>query len=411
MDGSNIFLIQSAGGGLRRPGTAGGGNLLTLSMGRDWGRYGAKVHLISNPDDPGAEGDRGFCETVVLPGIRSTDLGDYASLVLGTVFNFFLQFRALRTQIVPLVASSENSIVVATSPFLSDVLATLYLTKASKVPGAVYIFHIPRPPWWHSLRRGSPLRTAAAWASAQLTLALTKIGCQLPIVMNGSRSIRDSGWRFKEGFLNLNGFQVELDSSAPAKMATQDRDIDVGYVGRLASNKGLIDLIRATQIVLRQYPSLRVLICGWAPTHRYLDRLVRLVHNRGLESSIEIRGYVSPAEKVQLQSRIKLFVCPSYEEGWSLSVMEAVSRGAFPIVYDLPAYDYLGPEAARVSVGDFHELAKTISTHLGTWSNLKNNVDELKRQLVNYDTSTVAREQLLGLENFANKRRSRSYSE
>ncbi|EQD71146.1 glycosyl transferase group 1, partial [mine drainage metagenome] len=66
------------------------------------------------------------------------------------------------------------------------------------------------------------------------------------------------------------------------------------------------------------------------------------VAKEGLTGAITLFGHLSEEAKQDLLSASKLFVFPSYEEGWSLAVMEAAAYGCVPVVYDLPAYDYLG---------------------------------------------------------------------
>ena len=55
-----------------------------------------------------------------------------------------------------------------------------------------------------------------------------------------------------------------------------------------------------------------------------------------------------------------LFVFPSYEEGWSLAVMEAINFGLLPILYDIPAYDYVCDDKIKVKPGNVKEFSKKI---------------------------------------------------
>ena len=47
-------------------------------------------------------------------------------------------------------------------------------------------------------------------------------------------------------------------------------------------------------------------------------------------------------------------------DSWSLAVMEAAAYGCVPVTYDLPAYDYLGPSAVKVPVGNTEQMARVI---------------------------------------------------
>jgi glycosyltransferase involved in cell wall biosynthesis len=65
-------------------------------------------------------------------------------------------------------------------------------------------------------------------------------------------------------------------------------------------------------------------------------------------------------EKRKLLESASLFTFPSYEEGWALSVMEAVNLGLLPILYDLPAYDYLCSREIKGRAGDIQGFAERI---------------------------------------------------
>jgi glycosyltransferase involved in cell wall biosynthesis len=166
------------------------------------------------------------------------------------------------------------------------------------------------------------------------------------------------------------------------------------YVGRIAPNKGLADFIRAADVVRRSRPRVRALVCGWAPSEHFLARILSLVKRLALDDIVEVRGYVPPDEKSRLLSRAKLFVSPSYEEGWSLSVMEAILMGAMPVVYDLPAYDYLGPHVIKVPAGDIIGLATSILSALGNLTQLQDRVDQLGEIVAGYTPRGVASDQL-----------------
>jgi glycosyltransferase involved in cell wall biosynthesis len=64
--------------------------------------------------------------------------------------------------------------------------------------------------------------------------------------------------------------------------------------------------------------------------------LEHLVQSLGLESSVEVHGYVDDDAKAAFLARAGVFVSPSMHEGWGLSVIEANSYGCPAVAYPVP---------------------------------------------------------------------------
>ena len=105
------------------------------------------------------------------------------------------------------------------------------------------------------------------------------------------------------------------------------------YVGRLASGKGLPELVSAARTVVdrHQDPALRFVLVGKGPM---LSRLRHLVSEAGLQGRFDFWGDI-PAERrdelVRLYQRSSIFVLPSHHEGMSTVLLEAMACG-LPVV-------------------------------------------------------------------------------
>ncbi len=73
----------------------------------------------------------------------------------------------------------------------------------------------------------------------------------------------------------------------------------------------------------------KLIICGKGPESK---KLGKMVSNLGLESKVELRGYVSDEEKDALIDSCKLFVIPSIFESFGLAALEVTSHGK-PLVF------------------------------------------------------------------------------
>jgi glycosyltransferase involved in cell wall biosynthesis len=100
------------------------------------------------------------------------------------------------------------------------------------------------------------------------------------------------------------------------------------YIGRLAVEKGLHDLLDAFRHVQEQLPEAKLNIVGSG----FLDGELRERTRRlGLESAVAFLGAKGPEEIGQLLTTSTALILPSHFEPWGLVVNEALSYGC-PVV-------------------------------------------------------------------------------
>jgi len=102
------------------------------------------------------------------------------------------------------------------------------------------------------------------------------------------------------------------------------------YLGRISEKKGPIFLIEAMVQVKNQNWTLDVIGDGSA-----MNVLCEKIEEHGLETRVVVHG--SSSEAPAAISRCDLFLCPSREEGFSLTLMEALLSGAPTLASDIPA--------------------------------------------------------------------------
>ncbi len=100
----------------------------------------------------------------------------------------------------------------------------------------------------------------------------------------------------------------------------------VVFTGRLDRNKGLLDLVDAWAEVEKKEPNSRLWLIGNGPDR---DLIFERVHQRGLRDSILLPGSFDHVDVILRAA--DLFVLPSYAEGLSLSLLEAMAQH-LPIV-------------------------------------------------------------------------------
>ena len=96
-------------------------------------------------------------------------------------------------------------------------------------------------------------------------------------------------------------------------------------------------------------------------------RLEALATELQLEDSVRFRGHLAPAALREELARAHVYVSAPTTDSLSLSTMEAMAVGAFPIVTDLPSQDGWidhGTNGLRVPAGDVRALTEAMHTAL-----------------------------------------------
>jgi glycosyltransferase involved in cell wall biosynthesis len=110
-----------------------------------------------------------------------------------------------------------------------------------------------------------------------------------------------------------------------------DQRISIGYVGRLVKLKRIHLLINlAEHLLSRQIHHFEIVIAGDGPERENLEALCR---KKGLEKYVKFLGFRSDIENVF--NSFDIFVLPSEEEAFSLSLIDAGNCGLPSIAFDV----------------------------------------------------------------------------
>ena len=103
------------------------------------------------------------------------------------------------------------------------------------------------------------------------------------------------------------------------------------YVGRLSKTKNVELLIEAFSKIKTQ--NVDLIIAG--PDFGMLKELKRLTINCGVEDRVNFTGWISEQEKINLLSEATIFVHPSLEDVFLLSLLEAAAIGIPCVAFDV----------------------------------------------------------------------------
>ncbi len=96
------------------------------------------------------------------------------------------------------------------------------------------------------------------------------------------------------------------------------------FLGRIGPRKGAEDLINAFARISKDFPEARLALGGDGD----IEAFKRLVSTLGLDDRIDFLGWVSGDEKSRWLRQAGIYALPSYNEGFPMGVLEAMSAGA-----------------------------------------------------------------------------------
>jgi len=118
-------------------------------------------------------------------------------------------------------------------------------------------------------------------------------------------------------YINPTDFRVE-------KGVGERRNI-VGFIGRLAEQKGILNFVKAIPIILSQHGEVEFVIGGEGPQR---SKIEEEIEKGNLQEKVHLLGLVARGEIPHYLNQMKLFVLPSYTEGLPRAVQEAMACGA-----------------------------------------------------------------------------------
>ncbi len=158
----------------------------------------------------------------------------------------------------------------------------------------------------------------------------------------------------------------------------------IGSFGRLKKYKSIDHLIRALPPVVKEFPSIKVVIAGDGDDRSRLEQVAREV---GVAAVVEFTGYLPEQRKVELLQQMWFTIATSAKEGWGLTVTEANACGTPAIASDVPGLRDIvrnNETGLLYPYGDIDRLSNTILALLRD-TQLR---ERLTKNAIRWDTST-----------------------
>lgn len=173
-------------------------------------------------------------------------------------------------------------------------------------------------------------------------------------------------WLFQTVYSGMDtGPYLSADQHRPAmryKLNFAEDDVVIGTIARLSPGKGHDSLIEAMQPLADAPDNLKFLWVGDGPLRSRLeDRLTRL----GLSDRVTLVGLVPPEQIPQYLSAMDVLVHPSYWEGLSRALPQAMLAGLPVVSYDVDGAREVvrhGQNGYLIRTGDTEQLTWAIET-------------------------------------------------
>jgi glycosyltransferase involved in cell wall biosynthesis len=256
-----------------------------------------------------------------------------------------------RAALVTLRRPPAADVVLAASHFTPDAVGLAKLVRGGAL-GVAYVYHLV------AARSSLGARTLWSKTDERLGLGILHRFAELVFVSNSptAKALADRGFApvHTAVGVDISSFRRSVPPSIPPRVA---------FVGRMVHTKGVSDTIEAWARVSEAVPEARLVMVGVGPQRAAGQALAERL---GVSNSVEWPGFVSEEDKRRILIESRLLLAPSYEEGWGISVCEAMASAVPVVAYRLPVLDelfdtaYLG--APPGDVGGLADLAVQVLT-------------------------------------------------
>ncbi len=116
---------------------------------------------------------------------------------------------------------------------------------------------------------------------------------------------------------------VDLDKFEGAVSDPKLHNHSFGVLAKIGPEKGIYDLIDATELAKKKIPDIKIFLAGEGET----DNVKNLARRKNLEDNIHVVGWVDFEKKIALLKKVATVVLPSYSEGLPMAILEGMACG------------------------------------------------------------------------------------
>lgn len=117
----------------------------------------------------------------------------------------------------------------------------------------------------------------------------------------------------------LNGYKINDKIISGNKSSS---DIVILFGGNMVESKGCEYLLQAFSLLIKRYDNLTLILAGGGPL---LRSMIKLADKLGISNRTFFKGFVTHSEMLKLMSECDIFILPSFDEGFGIVYIEAMS--------------------------------------------------------------------------------------
>jgi glycosyltransferase involved in cell wall biosynthesis len=290
-------------------------------------------------------------------------LGTYLEWALWIVKAFFKGFRLLRHVKLDVIFIPNNT--------LPNLVLGYFFNLIFHAPLCIVVHHIDTTFSKPSLRNYSIYnsyreikysklvslpKTVAFYASLPL---LKKAKAIISVSNFTAKALENNGVNGCKIFVSGNA--VDLALIKKVKPYSYGKVFDGVFVGRIAKEKGIFDLLKVWKNVVKVRKNAKLLVIGNGLELPFVKEKISAL---GLEDKVSLYGQCNDTELYSLLKSSKLFIFPSVFEGWGMAVAEALACGLPVVAYDIPALREVFGECESVFLVPIKNIESMTSTVL-----------------------------------------------
>jgi glycosyltransferase involved in cell wall biosynthesis len=300
-----------------------GGDVRWVEIAKQWQKLGIEVHVLTQM------AGREFCIKMELQGdihyhcMPSSERDDKVGFIS----------RVLNSFRVPKELKSFDGTIYSTTEGAHDVMPGMFIKRKNPHCSFVVVAHWVAP----FRRKGSPFLNALMFFLQQrLGYLIAKRYTNLILaVSHPTKEAILQKIKVPEEIIRVVPCGIDYERIREIALQTKEKLYEGIFMKRLEATKGVFDAIRIWKEVIKEYPSMKLILVGNAAeeTRAKLDKLIK---DESLQQNVIINGPIYEFEqKIRKLSESKLFLLPSHEENWAIVVGEALGCGIPVICYEL----------------------------------------------------------------------------
>lgn len=263
-------------------------------------------------------------------------------------------------------------IVYSPSDYFCDVIPCIFYKKRyNQVHYCAIVHHLCRKP---NRRAGNYLINYLSFYSQKLSFYLIKKNADVLFLYDTPEGIEIRSKIDPKKIMNVHFIKNGVNIKNIFTYKNLEKKYDVCFVGGLRASKGIIDLVPIWLELKKRNYNLRLVVIGGG-NEKITTNFIKLISDNQLKSNIFLTGFLHENELLNTMGMSKIMLTTSYEEGWGISVYEALALNLEVIGYYLPAFESIKEKISLVEPGNIQKIADLIIKKLSQPNNIINNND------------------------------------